>query len=239
MAGSSGLPGARGIGDNHDGGCAASVPTPSTSAEVATQSYRVCASGIGCSPSRRAERGACATLLPLCGLRGRVRMQGADCVLHYIHDRRAYGSDLARARPRCAPPAEAVATRTGSEGSEGSDAHGDAHNECDKDARAHDVHGDGHGGGGGGGDGDGMLVFGRELSRGSRKLLDRLALPQRRYLGATTMPPESALLAANLAAVSRGDTVLDPCCGSGGLLVACAVFGAVVFGADANSAVVR
>ena len=81
-------------------------------------------------------------------------------------------------------------------------------------------------------------VFGRQLSLGCRELLPRLALSKRLYLGPTTMAPDKALLSANLAAVRPGHLVLDPCCGSGSLLLACALFGASVVGSDANRAAV-
>jgi tRNA G10 N-methylase Trm11 len=48
-----------------------------------------------------------------------------------------------------------------------------------------------------------------------------------------------ALLSANLAVVRAGHLVLDPCCGSGSIMVACAEWGAAVCGGDAGMAVLR
>lgn len=60
-------------------------------------------------------------------------------------------------------------------------------------------------------------------------------LENRQYLSQTTTRPEVAMLLANLAQVRQGDRVLDPCCGSGGLLLAAAAVGATeLWGIDAN-----
>ncbi len=50
----------------------------------------------------------------------------------------------------------------------------------------------------------------------------------------------AALLSANLAAVGAGHLVLDPCCGSGSMvLAAAAIAGAMTVGSDANVSVLR
>mmetsp|Transcript_109204 Transcript_109204/g.307971 ORF Transcript_109204/g.307971 Transcript_109204/m.307971 type:complete len:518 (-) Transcript_109204:76-1629(-) len=62
-------------------------------------------------------------------------------------------------------------------------------------------------------------------------------LQRRRYISQTTTRPEVAFLIANLAHVSRGYAVLDPVCGSGGLLLVAAACGATgLWGVDANLA---
>ncbi len=55
--------------------------------------------------------------------------------------------------------------------------------------------------------------------------LGRYALRSRPFLTPTAMEPELAFLMANLARVRAGAAVLDPCCGSGGLLLCAAALG--------------
>lgn len=68
-----------------------------------------------------------------------------------------------------------------------------------------------------------------------RRWMKPYMLENRLYLSQTTTRPEVAMLLANLAQVRQGDRVLDPCCGSGGLLLAAAALGAAeLWGVDAN-----
>lgn len=60
----------------------------------------------------------------------------------------------------------------------------------------------------------------------------RYALPQRLYLGPTSMDHEMAFLMCTMAHVHRGAFVLDPFVGTGSILIAAAHFGAVTMGAD-------
>ena len=55
--------------------------------------------------------------------------------------------------------------------------------------------------------------------------LGQYALKSRAHLTPTAMEPELGFLMANLARVRRGMRVLDPCCGSGGLLLCAAALG--------------
>lgn len=65
-------------------------------------------------------------------------------------------------------------------------------------------------------------------------------LPTRPYLSMSTTEPRFAFLVANLAQISDGSAVLDPVCGSGGLLLAAAARGAVqLLGIDANAEVLE
>ena len=62
-----------------------------------------------------------------------------------------------------------------------------------------------------------------------------LDLSRRAFLSTSTLPPERALLMCNLGlarAPRVGATVLDPYCGSGGVLLAAAALGATVVGSD-------
>ena len=55
---------------------------------------------------------------------------------------------------------------------------------------------------------------------------------KRAFIGTTTMPSDRALLMTNLAKVTKGDVVLDPFCGSAGLLLASSLLGAKAVGGD-------
>ncbi|KAK4536514.1 hypothetical protein CDCA_CDCA08G2539 [Cyanidium caldarium] len=66
------------------------------------------------------------------------------------------------------------------------------------------------------------------------------ALPERPFIGTTSMDAELAFLMANVAGVRAGDVVLDPYVGTGSILVAGAVMGAgVLLGADLDMRVLR
>lgn len=57
----------------------------------------------------------------------------------------------------------------------------------------------------------------------------------RPYIGTTTMDELSSHISANAALIKPGYLVLDPFCGTGSLLVACAVLGANVVGGDIDA----
>mgnify|MGYP001944595187 CR=1 FL=1 len=67
-------------------------------------------------------------------------------------------------------------------------------------------------------------------------LFERSDVKKRAFISTTTMPADRALLMANLAGVQQGNVVLDPFCGSGGLLIASALLGASTVGADIDDA---
>ena len=193
--------------------------TPSDSAEVATQSFRLCIQGIGCKISRDQQRAAIDALLPVCGMTGEVKMTGAECVLWYIADR--WEAQTLAHRRRLGKAAAVAVAQPG--GSTAAGAGAGAEQPQQQPAPADD-----------------FVVFAREVSSGSRDLLEKMALSERRYLGPTTMAPATALVTANLAAIKPGALVLDPCCGSGSmLLAAAAIGGAICVGADANPAVLK
>jgi len=64
-------------------------------------------------------------------------------------------------------------------------------------------------------------------------------LGDRPILGPTTLEPELAFMMANMANVSKGELVLDPFVGTGGILIPCSVMGAEVFGADMDMRVIK
>jgi hypothetical protein len=66
-------------------------------------------------------------------------------------------------------------------------------------------------------------------------VLGKFALKNRLHVIQTAMEPEIALIMASLARISHGSKVLDPCCGSAGLLLCAAARGAShLVGADRN-----
>ncbi|VDN05047.1 unnamed protein product [Thelazia callipaeda] len=71
------------------------------------------------------------------------------------------------------------------------------------------------------------------------KLKNVYSLKDRCYIGNTTLDPELSFLQANIAKVNVGSIVLDPFCGTGGLMVAAAHFGAAVMGTEINYQVAR
>ena len=58
---------------------------------------------------------------------------------------------------------------------------------------------------------------------------------KRAFISTTTMPADRALLMSNLGLIGTGMTMLDPFCGSGGLLLSSALLGARVVGADVDA----
>lgn len=64
-------------------------------------------------------------------------------------------------------------------------------------------------------------------------------LPQRPILGPTTLDNELAFLMANMAQVKSDTILLDPYCGTGGLLISAAAMGARCFGSDLDRRVLH
>lgn len=74
-----------------------------------------------------------------------------------------------------------------------------------------------------------------------REALGALDLSRRAFLGSSTLPPDRALVLCNLGlAAANGEqtAVVDPYCGSGGILLVAAVLGARVVGSDLDWRVV-
>ena len=73
-----------------------------------------------------------------------------------------------------------------------------------------------------------------------QRVVSQFSIKQRKYIGPTTMDAEMSFLMANAAGVSEGSCVLDPFCGTGGILLACGACGAdpeMSFGVDIDTAV--
>ncbi len=75
----------------------------------------------------------------------------------------------------------------------------------------------------------------------TRDWLRVLDLRRRAFLGASTLPPDRALLLCNLglSGAGPGASLLDPFCGSGGVLLAAAALGARVTGSDLDRRMLR
>ncbi|VIO88166.1 Uncharacterized protein BM_BM7030 [Brugia malayi] len=83
------------------------------------------------------------------------------------------------------------------------------------------------------------IHFGKLVGCGQGRLKNHYCLTERCYIGNTTIDPELSFLQANIAKVDIGSLVLDPFCGTGGLLIAAAHFGAAVLGSEINYQIAR
>ncbi|ORY07777.1 S-adenosyl-L-methionine-dependent methyltransferase [Clohesyomyces aquaticus] len=83
------------------------------------------------------------------------------------------------------------------------------------------------------------LYLGRLLGSSSRHLKTMYDLKKRHYISTTSMDAELALLTANLALAGPGKIFYDPFMGTGGFPIACAEFGAYVFGSDIDARTIR
>uniref|UniRef100_A0A9J2PG93 tRNA (guanine(10)-N(2))-methyltransferase TRMT11 n=1 Tax=Ascaris lumbricoides TaxID=6252 RepID=A0A9J2PG93_ASCLU len=83
------------------------------------------------------------------------------------------------------------------------------------------------------------IYFGRLIGYGQSRLKNLYNLKERCYIGNTTMDPELSFIQANLIKANMGSIVLDPFCGTGGLLISAAHFGAAVIGTEINYQIAR
>lgn len=82
--------------------------------------------------------------------------------------------------------------------------------------------------------------FGREIAVGTfRSQLTTYNLPQRRYLGPTSMDPELSFLMCAMTCVRRSSLVMDPFVGTGSILIAAAACGALTLGTDIDIRVIK
>ncbi|CAD5227466.1 unnamed protein product [Bursaphelenchus okinawaensis] len=77
------------------------------------------------------------------------------------------------------------------------------------------------------------------IGEGQGRLKHDFSLKTRKYIGNSTMDPELSFIQANVSRVKRGDLVLDCFCGTGGLILAAAKFGAFVMGSEISYMVAR
>ncbi|KAK0404385.1 hypothetical protein QR680_017433 [Steinernema hermaphroditum] len=78
------------------------------------------------------------------------------------------------------------------------------------------------------------IYFGRMIGEGQGSLKAVYNLQERVYIGNTTMDPELAFIQSNIVKAGVGSLVLDPFCGTGGLVLPAAHFGSAVFGTEIN-----
>jgi tRNA (guanine10-N2)-methyltransferase len=84
------------------------------------------------------------------------------------------------------------------------------------------------------------LYFGRWIADSCRNLAKKTYdLKKRHYISTTSMDAELTLLTANIAQVAPGKVFYDPFMGTGGFPIACAHFGAIVFGSDIDGRTIR
>jgi tRNA (guanine10-N2)-methyltransferase len=84
------------------------------------------------------------------------------------------------------------------------------------------------------------LYFGRFIADSCRNEAKKtFDLKKRHYISTTSMDAELTLLTANIAHVAPGKLFYDPFMGTGGFPIACAHFGAVVFGSDIDGRTIR
>jgi tRNA (guanine10-N2)-methyltransferase len=84
-----------------------------------------------------------------------------------------------------------------------------------------------------------QLHFGRLIAESGRKAINKYTLKKRKYIATTSMDAELSLVTANLALAAAGKLCYDPFMGTGSFPLACAHFGACVFGSDLDGRSVR
>lgn len=93
------------------------------------------------------------------------------------------------------------------------------------------------------GHGDGrapkQIYLGRLVAETGRKAMNTYSLKKRTYIATTSMDAELSLVTANLGLARPGSLVYDPFMGTGSFPLACAHFGATVFGSDLDGRSIR
>lgn len=83
------------------------------------------------------------------------------------------------------------------------------------------------------------LYLGRLVAESGRKAVAKYSLKRRNYIATTSMDAELSLVTANLALAAPGKVAYDPFIGTGSFPLACAHFGACVFGSDLDGRSIR
>lgn len=84
------------------------------------------------------------------------------------------------------------------------------------------------------------LYFGRFIAESCRMEAKKTYdLKKRHYISTTSMDAELTLVTANIAQAAPGKIMYDPFMGTGGFPIACAHFGALVFGSDIDGRTLR
>lgn len=84
-----------------------------------------------------------------------------------------------------------------------------------------------------------QVFLGLRIASGQACVRSQFSLKKRGYIGPTSMDAELSFVMANMARISPGHLVIDPFCGTAGVLVACAARGAHVVGSDINILALR
>lgn len=84
-----------------------------------------------------------------------------------------------------------------------------------------------------------QVFLARKIADGQKHVGAKYTLKKRKYIGPTSMDAELSFVMANMAGVKEAHLVNDPFCGTGSILVACAVKGAHVIGGDINILTLR
>lgn len=84
-----------------------------------------------------------------------------------------------------------------------------------------------------------LLYLGRLVAESGRKAINKYNLKKRSYISTTSMDAELSLVTANLAHAAPGKLIYDPFMGTGSFPLACAHFGASVFGSDLDGRSIR
>jgi tRNA (guanine10-N2)-methyltransferase len=83
------------------------------------------------------------------------------------------------------------------------------------------------------------IHLGRLVAESGRKAINKYTLKKRKYIATTSMDAELSLVTANLALASCGKLCYDPFMGTGSFPLACAHFGAAVYGSDLDGRSIR
>ena len=84
-----------------------------------------------------------------------------------------------------------------------------------------------------------QLHLGRLIAESGRRAINKYTLKKRSYIATTSMDAELSLVSANLALAAPGKLAYDPFMGTGSFPLACAHFGAGVFGSDLDGRSIR
>lgn len=76
------------------------------------------------------------------------------------------------------------------------------------------------------------VFVGRWICDGARHLIEKYDVRKRYFIGNTTMDATLSFVMANMAQCQPAHLALDPFCGTGGILLACAEFGSYVTGGE-------
>ncbi len=86
---------------------------------------------------------------------------------------------------------------------------------------------------------DGKAIIGRRIGEISKQHFYKLKPHKRPFFYPGSMSPKLARCMVNLTRIHRGKTVLDPFCGTGGILIEAGIIGAKVIGTDLDYKMVK